>query len=315
MDDESTQPRNVLLRAIGLRFRFLLAIGMLATLITGWPWLQTYWDRWVIGGIVGRESYSVSADSEFFCPMDPGIISAWPAICPICNMDLITRKKLDAVLLPEGVLARMQLSPYRVQLAGIRTEQVQSSEPEQSTIPFQPSAIRVPASAIVHRDSGAIVYVETMTGMYDAIPVILGARQGDVCAISSGLKLGQRVVTVGAFLIDAETRLNPSVATQYFGANQQLATSSAPTLAKLPTAVVAAVLSDAEQQLVAIQKFCPVTEEPLGSMGQPVFVTVDGRKVALCCKGCERRFVAEKKTFFEILDRAATAPATGPTLP
>ncbi len=308
MDDESTQPKNVLLRAIGLRFRFLFAIGMLATLITGWPWLQTCWDRWVVGGIVGRESYSVSADSEFFCPMDPGIISAWPAICPICNMDLITRKKLDAVLLPEGVLARMQLSPYRVQLAGIRSQQVQSSEPEQSTI-------LVPTSAIVHRDSGAIVYVETMTGMYDAIPVILGTRQGDLCAIDSGLNSDQRVVTVGAFLIDAETRLNPSVATQYFGANQHLATSSAPTLAKLPTAVVAAVLSDAEQQLIATQKLCPVTEEPLGSMGQPVFITVDGRKVALCCKGCERRFVAEKKTFFEILDRAVAPQATGPTLP
>src|SRR5688500_9494594 len=57
--------------------------------------------------------------------MDPGVVSIWPAICPICNMDLVQRKKHDAQLLPEGVIARMQITPYRVQLAGIRTAQVQ----------------------------------------------------------------------------------------------------------------------------------------------------------------------------------------------
>ncbi len=38
---------------------------------------------------------------------------------------LVRRKKGEAVPLPDGVLARMQFSPYRVQLAGIRTAAVE----------------------------------------------------------------------------------------------------------------------------------------------------------------------------------------------
>ena len=60
---------------------------------------------------------TVSNDTEFFCSMDPGVVSEWPAVCPVCNMDLVRRKKGEAVVLPEGVVARMQFSPYRIQLA------------------------------------------------------------------------------------------------------------------------------------------------------------------------------------------------------
>jgi hypothetical protein len=35
------------------------------------------------------------------------------------------------------------------------------------------------------------------------------------------------------------------------------------------------------------QKNCPVTHEPLGSMGVPPKVAVNGRDVFICCKGCE----------------------------
>jgi len=34
------------------------------------------------------------------------------------------------------------------------------------------------------------------------------------------------------------------------------------------------------------QKTCPVTDEPLGSMGPPVPVTVKGRTIYVCCQGC-----------------------------
>ncbi len=53
--------------------------------------------------------------------MDPGIVSDWPGKCGICNMALVRRKRGEAVALPDGVIARMQLSPYRIQLAGIQT--------------------------------------------------------------------------------------------------------------------------------------------------------------------------------------------------
>lgn len=50
------------------------------------------------------------------------------------------------------------------------------------------------------------------------------------------------------------------------------------TLAKLPPEL---------QQLAEKQKICPVSGEPLGSMGVPYKVTVKGRDVLLCCQGCE----------------------------
>jgi len=46
-------------------------------------------------------------------------------------------------------------------------------------------------------------------------------------------------------------------------------------------------LSPDDQALAARQKTCPVTGEPLDSMGGPVRVEVNGRTVFVCCKGCE----------------------------
>src|ERR671930_2219404 len=46
--------------------------------------------------------------------------------CPICHMPLAKRKKGEVTdeALPAGTVARVQLSPYRVVLAGVRTAPV-----------------------------------------------------------------------------------------------------------------------------------------------------------------------------------------------
>jgi hypothetical protein len=46
-------------------------------------------------------------------------------------------------------------------------------------------------------------------------------------------------------------------------------------------------LSAADQQLAKRQKTCPVTGAPLDSMGGPIAVEIEGRRVFICCKGCE----------------------------
>lgn len=55
------------------------------------------------------------------------------------------------------------------------------------------------------------------------------------------------------------------------------------------------------------QKLCPATGEELGSMGEPVAVTVAGRTVYVCCRGCAKRAQAEpEKTLAAVeADRAA----------
>src|SRR5262249_46990 len=88
-------------------------------LIAYWPWVRNHWDR-LTGSRTGLDA-AVSLDTEYWCPMCPGVLSDWPARCPVCHMDLVRRKKGEPVPLPDGVVARMQFTPSRVHLAGIRT--------------------------------------------------------------------------------------------------------------------------------------------------------------------------------------------------
>jgi hypothetical protein len=53
-----------------------------------------------------------------------------------------------------------------------------------------------------------------------------------------------------------------------------------------------AKLSPEDRKLALAQKVCPVTAEPLGSMGPPLKVTVDGKSFFICCEGCREE--AEK---------------------
>lgn len=281
---------------VRLRFVFVL-LG--AFLVVGqWGVLRNHWDR-IVHRLSGKApaAHSVSGDTEYFCPMDPGVLSDWPAICPVCNMDLVRRKKGEAAILPEGVVARMQFSPYRIQLAGIKTSIL---EPRQLADDI---VLAVPETAVIDTGTRQVVYVETMPGMFDGMEVALGPRQGDYFPVLRGLEAGQKVATYGAFLIDAEARLNPSLAAGYFGATQSNdaspARASAPTTTPSWPAPSAArsKLSSADQALADKQKVCPVTNLPLNSMGGPVPVEVAGRKVFICCKGCQGKLKSDPQKY------------------
>jgi hypothetical protein len=47
-----------------------------------------------------------------------------------------------------------------------------------------------------------------------------------------------------------------------------------------------AKLSPEDRAKAETQEMCPVSNEPLGSMGTPIKVTVEGRDVFVCCEGC-----------------------------
>lgn len=53
-----------------------------------------------------------------------------------------------------------------------------------------------------------------------------------------------------------------------------------------------ASLSPEDRAVAEKQKTCPVSGEPLGSMGTPYKVTVQDREVFLCCDGCEEEIKA-----------------------
>lgn len=47
---------------------------------------------------------------------------------------------------------------------------------------------------------------------------------------------------------------------------------------------------------------CPVSGEPLGAMGDPVIKTYEGREIRLCCKGCIKKFEADKDAYLKTID-------------
>jgi Cu(I)/Ag(I) efflux system membrane fusion protein len=69
--------------------------------------------------------------------------------------------------------------------------------------------LSVPESAVVDTGLRKLVYVESDPGVFEGREVVLGPRAGDRFPILEGLSPGEQVAAAGAFLIDAESRLNP----------------------------------------------------------------------------------------------------------
>jgi Cu(I)/Ag(I) efflux system membrane fusion protein len=70
--------------------------------------------------------------------------------------------------------------------------------------------LSVPESAVIDTGTKTVVYVETQPGVFEGRAVMLGPRSGDSYPVLDGLAPGQRVAVAGAFLIDAESRLDPA---------------------------------------------------------------------------------------------------------
>jgi hypothetical protein len=49
---------------------------------------------------------------------------------------------------------------------------------------------------------------------------------------------------------------------------------------------------------------CPVSSEPLGSMGEPVELLLAGRLVRLCCSGCKPKILADPAKYIQAIDTA-----------
>src|SRR5437762_3495351 len=107
------------------RLRFIAILVVIGLVITKWDLLVSYYEKWTRHA--GVEA-SGDPTSEWFCPMHPAVVRDNPKEkCPICFMPLSKRKKgaAQAEALGPGVVNRVQLSPYRVVLAGAETTSVQ----------------------------------------------------------------------------------------------------------------------------------------------------------------------------------------------
>jgi Cu(I)/Ag(I) efflux system membrane fusion protein len=103
------------------RLRFVGILLVIGVVITQWDTLVAHYDK-LTRSTSGEAA--VASNVEYFCPMHPSVIRDNPRDkCPICFMPLSKRKKGtgEVAALPAGVVNRVQLSPYRVVLAGIQT--------------------------------------------------------------------------------------------------------------------------------------------------------------------------------------------------
>jgi len=75
-------------------------------------------------------------------------------------------------------------------------------------------------------------------------------------------------------------------------------------------ATVPASLQQRIAEAVARQKICPVSGKPLGSMGDPVAVMLNGQPLYLCCAGCKNAVKAEPKKYSQGRPAITVAAAT-----
>lgn len=72
-----------------------------------------------------------------------------------------------------------------------------------------------------------------------------------------------------------------------------------------------AKLNDEDRLSATAQGFCAVTSEPLGSMGAPLKLSIQDQTIWVCCKGCEKKALANPdKTLAKVAELKARVTAT-----
>lgn len=193
--------------------------------------------------------------------------------------------------------------------------------------------LAVPESAVIDTGKLKVVYRESLPNTFEGVRVELGAKlhNADGTAyypVLTGVNEGDRVVSAGSFLLDAETRLNPSMASIYIGGSggkSEPAAIRPSTPDDVAEKVAASLnkLSPEDKKLAQAQRFCPILNDPLGFMGAPVKLTLDGKPLFVCCKDCiAKANIDPGKTFARVEEfkkkgsasAAEHAPAT-PAMP
>ena len=197
---------------------------------------------------------------------------------------------------------------------------------EQKKMLDEGRVLAVPEGSVIDTGSQKIVYREASPGVFEAIEVTIGPRMigpggATFYPVLQGLKKGERVVTTGSFLVDAETRLNPAAGSVYFGGSGGTQVSRSTTVrGSTPedpdnkiTSALAKLLPE-DRKLAEAQRFCPIlSANRLGVMGTPVKMTVKGQTVFLCCSGCTEKALANPDSTLAKVEslkaEAAKAPA------
>ncbi|VGO21448.1 efflux RND transporter periplasmic adaptor subunit [Pontiella sulfatireligans] len=176
---------------------------------------------------------------KWISPMHPEVIKDGPGPCDVCGMPLVTAESLGYV-----------------------TDNPQNAP------------LVIPATAALKTGKRAVVYIEIPDQekpTYEGREVELGVRLGNFYVVADGLEEGERVVTRGAFKLDAELQIHakPSMMSM---PSEQAADSTEP----------------------KPQTHCPVMG---GEINKEVFADHNGMRIYFCCAGCDSEFKADPEKY------------------
>ncbi|MEM7457271.1 MAG: efflux RND transporter periplasmic adaptor subunit, partial [Planctomycetota bacterium] len=223
----------------------------------------------------GSAVYDPDLVGKWISPRHPQVIRDGPGQCPECGMELVPASTLGFV----------------------------------STPLEQAHDIVVPRDAVLMAGEQSVAYVETEPGRFEFRNVVVGQIVGDKVSIVKGVDAGERVVSGAALLVDSQFSMagKPSLIDPTRAIEREPEETDLFNSPEIMAALEA--LSDEDKGEVMAQKICPVTMAALGSMGTPLPVDVRGRRVWICCAGCETGLRNEPETYFAILDEAAAEEA------
>lgn len=151
----------------------------------------------------------------YACPEHPDEFSEAPGKCPKpdCGKALQYRVKSANSRISQGWICPSH--PDAVSSAAAKCKACGSDTVSTEFEEF----LAVPFDAVIDTGSHSVVFLKRPHDTFEAVEIVLGLRAGEYYPVRKGLNVGDEVVTSGAFLLDAEARLNPAAGVVYFGAS------------------------------------------------------------------------------------------------
>jgi membrane fusion protein, copper/silver efflux system len=147
------QKFRMIVKVVELRLRFIALMAITGLVFGYWDTIWNRYEKWMRPQAIRHAAHT---GIEFFCPMHPSVVRDEPGGCPICGMPLSKRAKGAQADVPQGVTARVQLSPGRVAQAGIRTAEV-------TYAPLSETVTTV--GSIVHDETRTTIIASKIKGM------------------------------------------------------------------------------------------------------------------------------------------------------